>query len=70
MTLQHLTDAELDAVTGGGRYSSFINIGDSFNLQQNISVQTGINVQAGIFNVPGLSNQSIVQSAGQIVTFN
>ena len=70
MELQHLTDAELDVVTGGGRFSSFLNINDSFNTQQNISVQTGINVQAGILNVPSLSSQSIVQTAGQVVTIS
>jgi hypothetical protein len=66
MELQHLTDAELDVVTGGGRFSSFLNINDSFNLQQNISVQTAVNVQAGNFNVPFL-NQAISQGTGQII---
>jgi len=64
MELQHLTDAELDAVTGGGRFSSILNISDSFNLQQNISVQTAVNVQAGNFNIPIL-NQAISQGSGQ-----
>lgn len=70
MTLHHLTDDELDSVTGGARFSSFINIDDSFNVQQNIVVQNAINVQAGILNVPALSSQSIVQTAGQVIKIN
>jgi hypothetical protein len=70
MTLRHLTDDELDGVTGGARFSSFISIDDSFNFQQNIVVQNAINVQAGILNVPALSSQSIVQTAGQVIKIN
>lgn len=65
--LCELADAELDDVAGGARYSSFIKIDDSFNVQQNIVVQTAVNVQAGILNVPALSSQAIVQSAGQVI---
>lgn len=56
-----LSDAELDAVNGGGW--SFVS--KSFNVQQNNSTQLAANVQLAGVNVPIGSSQTNTQVAYQ-----